>query len=170
MTVYAPNRNGDLRAAGVGPQARSSYTASGSEAVPPGRRNGAMTEQETMGRRFFAANETIFEDGDIGDNAYIVESGKVEISKALPGSGRPLIFGYIGVGGIFGEMALIDNKPRMARARAMEPTAVIVVSEATLQSRLGKSDPFIRGLLTIFVRNIRSLTDKLVAAGGDRIE
>lgn len=124
-----------------------------------------MADQEGLGRRSFAANETIFEEGEIAHAAFVVESGRVEVSKSVTGS-APIVLGHIGAGGIFGEMALIDNKPRMARARAMEPTTLIVITEAALQSKLGKSDPFIRGLLTIFVRNIRGLTEKLIAAGG----
>ena len=124
-----------------------------------------MADQDEGGRRSFAANEIIFNDGEPGRAAYVVESGRVEISKPVPNGSHPLILGYIGSGGIFGEMALIDNRPRMARARALEPTTLIVITEAALGKKLSKSDPFVRGLLSIFVRNIRSLTEKLVAAG-----
>ena len=134
--------------------------------APASRRGAGMAEQEALGRKSFAANETIFDEGEVAHAAFVVESGRVEVSKATAGGG-PLILGYICIGGIFGEMALIDNKPRMARARAMEPTTVIVITEAALQGKLGKSDPFIRGLLTIFVRNIRGLTEKLIASGGE---
>ena len=125
-----------------------------------------MADQGTSGRRNLAANEIIFEDGDVGNAAYVVESGRVEISKAVPNGGHPMILGYIGAGGIFGEMALIDNRPRMARARALEPTTLIVITDAALRKKLTKCDPFVRGLLSLFVRNIRMLTDQLVAKEG----
>jgi CRP/FNR family cyclic AMP-dependent transcriptional regulator len=122
-----------------------------------------MADQESGSSRSFAANEIIFGDGEVGRAAYVVASGRVEISKASPSGSRPLILGYIGTGGIFGEMALIDNRPRMARARALEPTTLIVITESALAKKLSQSDPFVRGMLTVLVRNIRSLTDRLVA-------
>ena len=58
-----------------------------------------------------------------------------------------------------GEALLIDNKPRMALARAAKGGAtVIVVSRMMFQQKLAKTDPFIRGLLNILSENIRSVT------------
>jgi len=58
-------------------------------------------------------------------------------------------------------MALVDNKPRMAMAKAVDATAVIIISEAMLEAKLKKADPFIRGLLNVFVRNIRDMAAKM---------
>jgi CRP-like cAMP-binding protein len=120
---------------------------------------------EILDRRVFPPGEIIFKEGETGRRcAYLVESGKVEISKSVPG-GDTKILGHISAGGIFGEMALVDNKPRMAQAKTVEGTTVIIVTEAILEQKLRKTDPFVRGLLSIFVRNIRDLTERLVARG-----
>ncbi len=74
-----------------------------------------------------------------------MESGKVEISKTVPGGGDPKILGHVAAGGIFGEMALVDNKPRMAQAKTVEPTTVIIITETVLEQKLRKTDPFVRG-------------------------
>lgn len=117
---------------------------------------------EVLDRRVYAAGEVIFKEGEIGRRcAYLVQSGKVEISKKAA-DGEAFILGYINDGGIFGEMALVDNKPRMAMARAADTTTVIIVTEATFEDKLRKADPFIRGLLNMFVRNIRETTDKMI--------
>lgn len=122
---------------------------------------------EILDRRVFPAGEIIFKEGETGRRcAYLVESGKVEITKSVPGGGDPQVLGHISAGGIFGEMALVDNKPRMAQAKTVEGTTVIIVTEAVLEQKLRKTDPFVRGLLSIFVRNIRDLTERLIAAGG----
>ena len=71
--------------------------------------------------------------------------------------GNPIVLGTVEKGGIFGEMALIDDQPRMATARAQVATTVIAVPRGVIAQKLGKCDPFIRGLLGIFVRNIRSM-------------
>lgn len=123
---------------------------------------------EILDRRVFPAGEIIFKEGETGRRcAYLVESGKVEISKSVPGGGDPQILGHISAGGIFGEMALVDNKPRMAQAKTVEGTTVIIVTEAVLEQKLRKTDPFVRGLLSIFVRNIRDLTERLITRGGE---
>jgi len=120
-----------------------------------------MATHEILDRRVYAPGEIIFKEGDIGRRcAYLIENGRVEISKKA-GDGSEKVLGYIPTGGIFGEMALVDDKPRMARARAVDTTTVIIVTEQTLEAKLKKSDPFIRGLLNIFVRYTRDLADKL---------
>jgi CRP-like cAMP-binding protein len=116
-----------------------------------------MSVPEVFDRRVYAEGEIIFKEGEVGRRcAYLVETGRVEISK-LAEDGTDRVLGYIPHGGIFGEMALVDNKPRMAKARAVEATAVIIISEAMLEAKLKKADPFLRGLLNVFVRNIRDM-------------
>ena len=101
----------------------------------------------------------IFKEGDEGNRAYVVQAGEVEIIKSTGDEDKDIVLGTIGKGGIFGEMALIDDKPRMASARAGKGGAtVIVVSRMMFQQKMAKTDPFIRGLLNILSDNIRSLT------------
>jgi CRP-like cAMP-binding protein len=120
-----------------------------------------MSTHEVLDRRVFAVDEIIFKEGEVGRRcAYLVENGRVEISKQTDDGGNRVL-GYITAGGIFGEMALVDNKPRMAMARAVDATAVIIISEAMLEAKLKKADPFIRGLLNVFVRNIRDMAGKM---------
>jgi len=125
-----------------------------------------MAVHEVLDRRVYAEGEVIFKEGEVGRRcAYLVESGRVEISKQSE-DGNHRVLGHIPPGGIFGEMALVDNKPRMAKAMAVEPTAVIIISEAMLDAKLKKADPFVRGLLNVFVRNIRDMADKMTMTRG----
>jgi CRP-like cAMP-binding protein len=59
-------------------------------------------------------------------------------------------------------MALIDNQPRSATARAVEPTTLIVVPKSEFETYLEGSDPVIRRLLERFVTIIRSITAEKV--------
>jgi CRP-like cAMP-binding protein len=114
----------------------------------------------------YAEGEVIFKEGEVGRRcAYLVQSGKVEISKKADDSSDHVL-GYIPAGGIFGEMALVDDKPRMAMARAVEATAVVIISESMLENKLSKADPFIRGLLKLLVRNLRETGRQLAANRG----
>jgi len=125
-----------------------------------------MSGHEILDRRVFPPGEIIFKEGETGRRcAYLVESGKVEISKTARGGADPKVLGHVSAGGIFGEMALVDNKPRSAQAKTVEPTTVIIITENVLEQKLRKADPFVRGLLSIFVRTIRDLNEKMVQPG-----
>ena len=107
-------------------------------------------------RESFSVDQSIFRDGDAGDRAFIIPTGQVEIIKEVDGKER--VLGTIGKGGVFGEMALIDDQPRMASARATEATTLIVVTRMIFEQKLAKTDPFVRALLRILVENVRSNT------------
>ncbi|WP_417820954.1 cyclic nucleotide-binding domain-containing protein [Terasakiella sp.] len=111
-------------------------------------------------RKVFYAGDRIFKEGDPGDRAYIVERGMIEIYKMV--DGREVVLGTVNKGGIFGEMALIDNAPRMAAARSVQQTTLVIVTRDTFESKLAKADPFMRGLINIFVKNIRRMGQELV--------
>jgi CRP-like cAMP-binding protein len=115
--------------------------------------------ESVLERRTFDTGQWIFDEGQTGNQAYIVQSGRVEIVKTI--EDKEAILGTIGKGGMFGEMALIDNKPRMATARAAEVTTLIFVSRMMFEQKIVKADPFVRGLLKILVGNIRSLSAEL---------
>ena len=104
-------------------------------------------------RRVFAEGEIIFKEGDDATNAFLIQDGDVEIFRTVDGN-KTVLFS-MGKGGLFGEMGLIDNKPRAAGAQAKTKVAVVVVTRAMFQEKMAKCDPFIRALLNIFVDTIR---------------
>src|SRR5260370_107732 len=72
----------------------------------------------SVGREHFEPREIIFRQGDRGDRLYIVVDGEVEIVKQEHGDGEQVL-GRVGPGGCFGEMALVNDHPRMATARTV---------------------------------------------------
>jgi CRP/FNR family transcriptional regulator, cyclic AMP receptor protein len=108
---------------------------------------------QVLDRKTFHEGQSVFEQGETGTSAYIIQDGEVQIVKNA--DNEDTILGSIGKGGIFGEMALVDDQPRMARAEATMSTTVIVISREIFNQKLQKTDPFIRGLLNIFVDTIR---------------
>lgn len=112
----------------------------------------ASDKGRVLERKVFYANTKIFSEGEHGDRAYLIQDGQVEIVK------HGMVLATLGKGELFGEMALIDDKPRMASAKALADTSVVIISRDTFREKLEKADPFLRGLLNIFVRNIRNLT------------
>ena len=122
-----------------------------------------MMDSGIADRRTYGAGDTIFREGDRGEGIFLIEKGSVEIFKKAP-DGRKIVLGKIATGGIFGEMAAIDERPRMASAAAMEHTVCRVVPRSFLEKKLAASDKLIRALMKIFMNNIRSITDMHIKA------
>ncbi|MFO0948512.1 MAG: cyclic nucleotide-binding domain-containing protein [Planctomycetota bacterium] len=72
--------------------------------------------------RTFPAGTVILKENEDGETAYIILKGSVEVTKSL--SGKPIHLATLGAGEIFGEMSMIDEKPRSATVTAAEDTEV----------------------------------------------
>ncbi|MBM3566650.1 MAG: cyclic nucleotide-binding domain-containing protein, partial [Alphaproteobacteria bacterium] len=77
-------------------------------------------------RRVFAVGEMVFKEGDDATSAYLIQDGEVEIFRNA--GGQETVLTTIGKGAIFGEMGLVDSKPRSAAARAKAMTTVVIVT------------------------------------------
>lgn len=108
------------------------------------------------GTRVFEAGGTVFEEGDLGAEAYIVESGAVEIRRSVAGKPDYQVLGTLTAGAVFGEMALVDDHPRMGSAVCTQNTVLRVIPVDVFESKIQQSDPFIRALVRVLVRNARS--------------
>jgi len=73
----------------------------------------------------YKAGEPIIKENEIGEDAYFIETGKVEVSRIWEGKKSHLAF--INANETFGEMSLIDEKPRSATVEAIEDTTVSVI-------------------------------------------
>ena len=110
-----------------------------------------------MEKETFPAGTVLFRAGDDGDTAYLVESGVVEISR---GEGAELrILGEISEGGLFGEMALINDLPRMATATAKKETTCVIVPRQALRIMLRDADSLLTALLFNLIGRVRTLSE-----------
>jgi CRP/FNR family cyclic AMP-dependent transcriptional regulator len=73
--------------------------------------------------RYFAKGETVFREGEQGDEFFVVVRGRVEIRS---GNRR---LETVGPNGIFGEMALIDDSPRSATVVALTDITLAPIQE-----------------------------------------
>ncbi len=108
-------------------------------------------------------DQVIFREGKPGNAAYVVQEGKVEVFKTLNGD-EEVILGTIEAGGLFGELALVDNKPRMASARATERTVLIAINRQTFEKKMAGSDRFIKAILRILLGNYRTVVRRAALA------
>ncbi|MBN2360454.1 MAG: cyclic nucleotide-binding domain-containing protein [Deltaproteobacteria bacterium] len=88
-----------------------------------------------FGRKEFAAGQLILREGDVGDEAYIIVRGRCRVFKTI--DGRRRVLRDLGPGDVFGETAILTNKPRMASVEAVEHSAVVVVTEEQFNQDLG---------------------------------
>lgn len=114
---------------------------------------------DILNRRSVKAGSFVFREGDKGNHAYVVQSGRVAIEKAGK-DGSTVKLGVLQTGAIFGEMALVDNSTRMAAARAEEPTVLISIPKEVVQKKLQRADPAVRMLILMMIRMIRTLADQ----------
>jgi CRP-like cAMP-binding protein len=111
-----------------------------------------------------AKNENLFREGDPGDRFYVVYSGSVEVLKERPlGDHERLAVKQAGEA--FGEMSLLNDAPRSASVRALEPTELLVISRDDFNALLGDSALAI-GLLRSLAKSLRSLDIRYTAGLG----
>jgi CRP-like cAMP-binding protein len=118
-------------------------------------------ETKSFERRSIRANTTIFGEGQPGDNAYLIVTGKIEVRKGTL-SEFPQVVATLGPGDIVGEMALFDERPRMAEAVTAEDSEVIVIAREEFTRRLQDMNPVMRRVLQIMVGRVRSMTDEFM--------
>lgn len=86
--------------------------------------------------RHFTVGEIIIEENSKAEGFFIIYKGKIEILKKFE-DGEEVVLGVYSDGEFFGEMAILDEGPRSATARAMEPTTVMQVSYKDFEKILG---------------------------------
>ena len=101
----------------------------------------------------------IFDQGDPGDCAYLIERGAVEI--IVDREAGPITLAERRQGEIFGEMAIIDNEPRSAKALAAEDTELFAITREQFARRMDTSDPILRLCLNVVMRRFRETMAEL---------
>ena len=102
----------------------------------------------------FAAGSEIFREGDPGDGVYFVKDGLVEISGLINAEARR-VFSQLGPGEIFGEMAVIEHRPRSATATAVKDTDVYFIPRGEMLALLQRSPALAFNVLQEISRRLR---------------
>lgn len=119
--------------------------------------------QKTARLLVLQPGQIIFSEGDPGDGFYIVENGVVEISSPLGGEERKVL-ARVENGGVFGEMAVLDDGPRSATAIARTKVEVLFVSREELFGVLPSQPQLTIKLLRELSRRIRLSNQEVVQA------
>ncbi len=112
---------------------------------------------DAFDRVVFGGQEMVFQWGDPGDSAYVIEEGCVEV-LANTGTAQRRI-ALLTDGAMFGEVALLDRQPRTAAVRTLVPTRLIRIDRSHVEELLLRSDPVIQYLLHLLLARFRSTHD-----------
>jgi CRP-like cAMP-binding protein len=103
----------------------------------------------------FLPGDVLMREGDPGNAAYMIEHGRVEISKMV--DGKRVVLNTLGSGAIVGEMALIDSAPRMATVTVVDKTVAVVIDPRIFEKVLTDAPPILRALVLAYTARLRSL-------------
>ncbi len=98
------------------------------------------------------AGTVLFHEGDHGPEMYILQKGKVKISKRIRGVEKTLA--TLDKGEFFGEMAILNDKPRSATAETLEDCELLVIDRQTFESLM-------RSNVEVAIRFIKRLAERL---------
>jgi CRP-like cAMP-binding protein len=112
-----------------------------------------------MSSALFQPGQMIFREGDTTQEAYRILKGRVEISIA--GEGKSVILAQLGEGDIFGEMAMVDERPRSASAQALEVTDCEVLTAENFNEAVLQRPEILIPYLASFFERLRTANDRL---------
>lgn len=116
----------------------------------------ARLEQGAVHRKY-PKNTVLFLEGDDSGQLFIIESGVVCVHTD-DSEGRQLVLNYMGAGEYFGELSLIDNKPRSASVTTCEECHLLCISRESFRSMLIEHPQVYDILLEHLAARIRLLT------------
>ena len=112
--------------------------------------------------RSYEAGSTIIREGDTGDSAYLIVSGRCEASCGAPGSEE--VLAQMGPGEVFGELALVLDEPRAATVKALDAVTVLVLDKKTMTEGLGVGS-WVGALVHALTHRFRTLENQVRASG-----
>jgi CRP/FNR family cyclic AMP-dependent transcriptional regulator len=121
--------------------------------------NAPKAATKVLDRRTYPPGRVIFYANEVGESAYLIRSGTVEIYRQ--DGDKEFVIARLGPGEIFGEMALLSGGRRSSNARAAAQTECAVISAGNLEKLLEGTDPGVVALLRTLVRRLKELGDKI---------
>ena len=106
--------------------------------------------------QYYPEGHLFFEEGSEGTSAYIIKSGRVEITTQQ--GNKKIVIAAFGRGEIFGEMALLGAQTRTASAKVTEKTEAISINRANLLRSLQKVEPIVRHIVSGLINRIQQTT------------
>ena len=107
----------------------------------------------------YDAGQVMFNAGDMGDAAYIVIDGSVEISVPTPGG--PIVVNKLGRNDIIGEIAIFGDVPRTATAKALTPVETLKISKELFEKVIRENPDAALELIRVLAARLANTTNQL---------
>ncbi|MCM8525246.1 MAG: serine/threonine-protein kinase, partial [Lentisphaeraceae bacterium] len=107
----------------------------------------------------FPKGSMLIEDKDLGDETFIIISGKVEISRII--DGKETLLETLERGAVFGELAALTHDIRTAQAKAIEDTQVMVISKQLMFDEIRKLPPWLEKIIFNLASKVSSMNDRI---------
>ena len=102
--------------------------------------------------RTYPKDHMLFAEGEPGYELFIIQSGSVKITKII--DGKEVLLGVLKAGDIFGEMAILEDKPRTATVVAAEECAVMAVTKANFGILISNQPQIVSKITTLLAGRI----------------
>jgi len=102
----------------------------------------------------FTAGSTIFREGDVGESMFAVLDGAVDIVI------RGQTVETVGSGGVFGEMALIEELPRLATVVVRIDARVVSIDRKRFMFLVQQNPFFALQLMTVMAQRLRRMVNE----------
>ena len=109
----------------------------------------------------FSPGQPIFKEGDPGDGVYMLKDGMVEISASVANNTERVI-AQVHPGELFGEMAVLEVKPRSATARAAQNSAAYFIPRDELLAMVQRSPVLALELLREISQRLREFNQRYI--------
>jgi CRP-like cAMP-binding protein len=113
--------------------------------------------------RDVARNDVLFRQGDSASQLFGIVSGRIAILTKSP-DGRESLVAVLDQGSLFGELALFDDGPRSADARALEATQLLVIGYEAVREAIDTHPEVLWVISRMFARRLRATDDSLADA------
>jgi len=110
-------------------------------------------------RLTYDAGQVMFNAGDMGDAAYIVIDGAVEISVPTPGG--PIVVNKLGRNDIIGEIAIFGDVPRTATAKALNRVETLKISKELFTKVIRENPDAALELIRVLAARLANTTNQL---------
>jgi len=113
--------------------------------------------------RTIARNEVLFRQGDPASELFGIVSGRIAILTRSP-DGRESLVAVLDEGSLFGEIAMFDDGPRSADARALEESQVLVLGYDAMRSAIQAQPTLLWVIVRMLARRLRDTDEALADA------
>lgn len=113
--------------------------------------------------------QLIFSRGDAGDDMHVIIKGRVKVS-VLTADGREVAFKHIEDGGVFGEIAMLDGRPRTADVTALTTVETLALSSSAAHELIATSPALAQSTIHFVCDRLRQADAQIEAIALHRIE